>query len=110
MKLPTALNKGTYMILEVIARFDPSHNFSTIKRYEIEDHLNESLEEHRIGTVAGSIEDSEKINFQIELYDEKHFQKGLKLIRTVLKHLKVPDNAFVQRTSPEKTVYPVYEK
>jgi hypothetical protein len=98
------------MVLEIIAHFDPSHNFSTIKRYEIEEHLSESLQEHHIGIVSGSLEDSEKINFQIELYDDKHFNKGLKLIRSVLKHLKVPENAVINKIAAGKTVYPVYEK
>jgi hypothetical protein len=104
------MENNSSTIIEIVIHFDPSHNFSTIKRYEIEEHLNESLQEHRIGIVTGSIEDSEIINFRVEFNDEKNFKKGVKLVRSVLKHLKVPENAVIQKLTPEKIVYLVYEK
>jgi hypothetical protein len=78
-------------------------------RDEIEDPLDEALMEAGLGEVTGGGGGERGSNIDIEIEDERNFDQALTLIRQVLRDLKVPASAYIQRYKPMEIVYRIYE-
>ena len=78
-------------------------------RDEVEDPLEEALDDSEIAEVTGGGGGMGTYNIDVEVVDERHLDKALKIIRRVLRKLKVPANTRINRYEPKKLVYDVYE-
>ena len=89
--------------LEIVLK---SEDFVFDGRDEVEDPLDEALQGAQLGEVSGGGSGSGSSNIDVELVD---LERGLQLVRRVLRELGVaPSTVIIQRT-PEHVVHKVYD-
>ena len=81
-------------------------DFTFEGRDEIEDPLNDALRKTGLGEVTGGGAGMGCANIDVEVTDP---QRGLALIRQILRDLQVAPSTVIQQYSPEEISHPVYD-
>lgn len=96
------------IFLEIIFNASDYEVMQIDGRDEIEDPLDEALTKLDIGEVTGGGAGSGVVIVEVEIEVEKNLEKGLSVIRKVLRNLKAPKSTIIKRSKPS-VIYNVYD-
>jgi len=94
---------STPIFLEIVFQ---SADFTFGGRDEIEDPLEEALQDAGIGEVTGGGSGMGTANIDVDVFD---LEKGVALIRAVLKDIGVAPSTIINQYSPQRVVHHIYE-
>ncbi len=97
------------IFLEIIFNASDYATMDVDGRDEIEDPLDDALTELEIGEVIGGGAGSGIVVIEVEIESEKNIDKGLSVIRKVLRNLEAPKSTVIKRSKPSEVIYNVYD-
>lgn len=96
------------VFLEVIVNADEACAVGIESRDEIEDALEELFDEHAMGELTGGGGGMGEYVLDVQV-QEQSFDEVLKLIKTCLRTLNLPQSTRIKRRSPTLVEYKIYD-